>query len=207
LRTRLLSVISNPNVAFILLLIGFYGIFLESWNPGTFVPGVVGGISLILALIGLWALPVTYGALGLLTLGIVLMISEIFTPGIGALGIGGLVAFIAGAYFLIEGAGANIDIAVSLPLIIGMAATSAVLIFGISAAAMNMRRRAPVTGAEQIIGSSGRVVAWQDATGQVRVLGEVWQARAAHPMQVGDTIRVVWREGLTLIVESPETEI
>ena len=202
LRTRLLSVISNPNVAFLLLMIGFYGIILEFWNPGSFVPGVVGGISLILALIGLSALPVNYGALGLLVLGIALMIGEAFTPGIGVLGIGGLAGFIAGAYFLIEGAGADIDIAVSLPLIIGMAATTALLISGVIAAAMEARRRVPVTGAEQMIGSIGQVVAWQDATGQIRVLGEVWNARAARPMQTGDTVRVVGRDGLTLIVDS-----
>lgn len=194
--------ISNPNVAFLLLMIGFYGIILEFWNPGSFVPAVVGGISLILALIGLSALPVNYGALGLLVLGIALMIGEAFTPGIGVLGIGGIAAFIAGAYFLIEGAGADIDIAVSLPLIIGMAATTALLIFGVGVAAIRARRRAPVTGAEQIIGSVGRVIAWQDAAGQVRVLGEVWDARAARPMQAGDTVRVVGREGLTLTVET-----
>jgi membrane-bound serine protease (ClpP class) len=202
LRTQLLSVISNPNVAFLLLMIGFYGMILEFWSPGSFIPGVVGGISLILALIGLSALPVNYGALGLLVLGIALMMGEVFTPGIGALGIGGLAAFIAGAYFLIEGAGADIDIAVSLPLIIGMAATTALLIFGVIAAAMKARRRAPVTGAEQIIGSVGQVIAWQDATGQIRVLGEVWNARAARPVQAGDTVRVVGRDGLTLIVDT-----
>lgn len=202
LRTQLLSVISNPNVAFLLLMIGFYGIILEFWNPGSFVPGVVGGISLILALTGLSALPVNYGSLGLLVLGIALMIGEAFTPGIGVLGIGGLAAFVAGAYFLIEGAGADIDIAVSLPLIIGMAATTALLIFGVIAAAMNARRRVPVTGAEQIIGSIGQVIAWQDTAGQIRVLGEVWNARAARPMQTGDTVRVVGRDGLTLIVDS-----
>lgn len=202
LRTQLLSVISNPNVAFLLLMIGFYGIILEFWNPGSFVPAVVGGISLILALIGLSALPVNYGALGLLVLGIALMIGEVFTPGIGVLGIGGLAAFIAGAYFLIEGAGADIDIAISLPLIIGMAATTALLIFGVIAAAMKARRRPALTGAEQIIGSTGQVIAWQGTAGQVRVLGEVWNARATNPIQPGNTIRVIGREGLTLIVET-----
>lgn len=202
LRTQLLSVISNPNVAFLLLMIGFYGIILEFWNPGAFVPAVVGGISLILALTGLSALPVNYGALGLLVLGIALMIGEAFTPGIGVLGIGGIAAFVAGAYFLIEGAGADIDIAVSLPLIIGMAVTTALLIFGVGVAAIKARGRVPVTGAEQIIGSIGQVIAWRDAAGQVRVLGEVWNARAARPMQAGETVRVVGREGLTLIVET-----
>jgi membrane-bound serine protease (ClpP class) len=202
LRTRLLSVISNPNVAFLLMMIGFYGLILEFWNPGTFVAGVVGGISLILGLIGLSALPVNYGALGLLVLGIGLMIGEVFTPGIGVLGIGGVATFIAGAYFLIEGAGADIDIAVSLPLIIGTAATTALLIFGVIAAAMQSRRRPALTGAEQIIGSTGEVIEWQDTTGRVLVLSEIWNARAARPMQAGDKVRVVGREGLTLVVET-----
>lgn len=202
LRTRLLSVISIPNVAFLLLMIGFYGIILEFWTPGSFVPGVVGGVSLIVALVGLSALPVNYGALGLLVLGIALMIGEVFTAGIGVLGIGGVAAFITGAYFLIEGTGADIDISVSLPLIIGMAATTAFLIFGVIAAAMRSRRLTPVTEAEQIIGSIGQVIAWQDSTGQVRVLGEVWNARASQPIQAGSTVRVVGREGLTLIVET-----
>lgn len=201
LRTLLLSVISNPNVAFLLMMIGFYGVILEFWNPGTFVPGVVGGISLILAMIGLAALPVNYGALGLLVLGIALMIGEVFTPGIGVLGIGGLAAFIAGAYFLFEGAGADIEIAISLPLIIGMATATALVIFGVIAAAMKARRRPPLTGAEQIIGSIGQVIAWQDGAGQVRVLGEVWNARASNPIQPGNTVRVIGREGLTLIVD------
>jgi membrane-bound serine protease (ClpP class) len=202
LRTQLLSVISNPNVAFLLLMIGFYGIILEFWSPGALVPAVVGSISLILALTGLSALPVNYGALGLLLLGIALMIGEAFAPGIGVLGIGGVAAFVAGAYFLIEGAGSDIDIAVSLPLIIGMAATTALLIFGIGMAAMKARRRVPVTGAEQIVGSVGQVIEWQGAAGQVRVLSEVWNARAARPLQAGDIVRVVGRDGLTLIVET-----
>jgi membrane-bound serine protease (ClpP class) len=202
LRTRLLSIISNPNVAFLLLMIGFYGIVLEFWNPGTLVAGVVGGISLILALIGLSALPVNFGALGLLVLGMALMIGEAFTPGIGALGIGGLAAFIVGGYFLIEAAGADIDIAVSLPLILSMAATTAVLSFGVVAAAVKARHRVPVTGAEQIIGSTGQVISWHGERGQVRVLGEVWSARAVRPMQAGDSVHVVGREGLTLIIET-----
>ncbi len=202
LRTQMLSIISNPNVAFLLMMIGFYGIILEFWNPGTFVAGVVGGISLILGLIGLSALPVNYGSLGLMVLGIALMIGEVFTPGIGVLGIGGLAAFIAGAYFLIEGAGADIDIAISLPLIIGMAATTALLIFGVVAAALKSRRGPALTGAEQIIGSTGEVIEWQDTTGLVRVLSEIWNARSTDPMQVGDVIRVVGREGLTLVVEN-----
>lgn len=202
MRTRLLAVISNPNIAFLLLMIGVYGLFLEFWNPGTFVAGVVGGISLILALIALSALPVNYGALGLLVLGIGLMIGEALTPGIGVLGIGGVLAFLVGAYFLFEGAGSDIEIAVSLPLILGATITTAALIFGVVAAALQARRRPPAAGAEQMIGVKARVLDWEGENGHVRVEGEIWAARSKQPFQAGATVRVVGREGLTLIVEA-----
>ena len=202
LRTRLLSAISNPNVAFILLMIGFYGLILEFWNPGTFVPGVVGGISLIVALIALTALPVNYGALGLIVLGVALMIGEVFTPGIGALGIGGLAAFVVGSYFLFENTGTDIEVAVSLPVIAGMTLTTAALIFGVIGAAMQSRRRPSMTGAEQVIGAQARVIDWEGESGNVRFNGEVWSARSTRPLQAGATVRVVGRDGLTLVVES-----
>lgn len=200
-RTQLLAVISDPNVAFILLMIGVYGILLEFWNPGTFLPGTIGAISLILALTALTVLPVHYGALGLLILGIALMIAEVVTPGSLVLGIGGIVAFITGAVFLFEGPGADISYAISLPLIIGFAAVTAALIFGLVAAILRARRRPPATGGEQLIGSIGQVVDWLGPQGSVRVQGEIWEARSQWPLKRGDGVRVVGRERLTLIVE------
>jgi membrane-bound serine protease (ClpP class) len=201
LRTKMLGVISDPNVAFILLMIGFYGLILEFWHPGTLVAGVIGSISLILALVALTALPVNFGALGLLVLGLALLVGEAFTPGVGVLGIGGLAAFVAGAYFLFEGAGSDIEIAVSLPLIVGMAVVSALLIFGVSAAALNARRRPAATGAERLLGAEAYVVDWEGTRGHVRLFGEVWSARAARAKTPGGLVRVAGREGLTLIVE------
>jgi membrane-bound serine protease (ClpP class) len=200
-RTRLLSIISDPNIAFILLLIGFYGVILEFWNPGAVAPGVIGAICLILALVALSTLPVHYGALALLVLGMALMIAEAFTPGIGVLGIGGVIAFITGAYFLFEGAEADFTVRVSLPVILGSTATTAVLIFGIVGAAMRARRRPPTTGAEEMIGASATVVDWDGARGSVRVHGEIWSARADRSLSPQSAVRVVGREGMTLIVE------
>ncbi len=200
-RTRILAVIADPNVAFILLLIGIYGILFEFWNPGVFFPGVAGGIALILAMIALSTLPVQYGALGLLLLGIALMIGEVFTPGIGALGIGGLIAFVTGAFFLFEPEGSDIDIRISLPLIAGAAAASAGLTFLIVGAAIKARRRPAVSGAEQILGSRGTVIDWDGGHGHVRVLGEVWSARGESALKSGDAVRVAARDGLTLMVE------
>jgi membrane-bound serine protease (ClpP class) len=199
-RTELLAVISDPNIAFILLMIGIYGILLEFWNPGHFVSGTVGAIALILALMALTILPVHYGALGLLILGIALMIGEAMTGSI-VLGIGGVLAFIVGAVFLFEGPGADISYAVSLPLIIGLAAVTAALIFGVIAAALKARKRPTATGAEQLIGSVAQVVDWHSPEGSVRVHGEIWAARSDRTLNPGDSVRVVGRERLTLIVE------
>src|SRR5262245_16430109 len=200
-RTKALSAISDPNIAFLLMLIGFYGLILEFWNPGSFAPGVIGAISLIVGLTALTALPVNYGALGLLVLGILLMIGEAFTPGIGALGIGGLAAFIVGGLFLFEGGDTDIEFAVSRWLIFGSAIATAGMIVAIGGAAWSARKRKPATGSEQLIGMRGEVVSWNDLGGSVRVVGEIWSARSNRPLQVNDTVRVVGREGLTLIVE------
>jgi membrane-bound serine protease (ClpP class) len=201
-RTRLLAAISDPNVAFILLMIGFYGIILEFWNPGALIPGTVGAIAIILALTALSALPVHYGALGLLILGMALMIGEAFTPGVGILGAGGLVAFVVGAIFLFEGTGWDIEVSLSWPVIVGATLSTAIIVFGIAGAAAKAYRQRPVTGAEEMIGSKGEVVEWSDKSGRIHVHGETWSARADRPLQAKEKVRVVGRDGLTLIVES-----
>jgi membrane-bound serine protease (ClpP class) len=201
-RTRALAAISDPNIAFMLLLIGFYGIILEFWTPGTFVPGTIGAISLIVGLTALSTLPVHYGALGLLILGIALMIGEMFTPGVGILGVGGLTAFIVGSIYLFEGGNGGVEFAVSLPLILGAAAVTAVLIFAIVGAAMKSRARPPASGSEQLIGGRAEVLDWNGSSGSVRVQGEIWNARGHKALQPHDAVRIVGRDGLTLIVES-----
>jgi membrane-bound serine protease (ClpP class) len=200
-RTKLLGIITDPNIAFILLLVGVYGLLFEFWSPGALFPGVLGGICLLLALIAFSVLPVQYGALGLLLLGVALMLAEAFTPGIGVLGLGGLAAFLVGSFFLFEPEGSTIDFGVSIPIIISGAFTSAGLTFVIIGAAMKARLRPVVTGAEEMVGSCGQVVEWQDGRGNLRVHGEIWSARSDKELKSGDSARVVRREGLTLIVE------
>jgi membrane-bound serine protease (ClpP class) len=201
-RTKLLGVIADPNVAFILLLIGVYGLIFEFWTPGAVLPGVLGGICLLLAMIALSVLPVQYGALGLLLLGIALMIGEAFTPGVGALGIGGLVAFLIGSFFLFDAEGADFDLRVSLPVLIGAAVASAGLTFLIVGAAIKARARPAVVGADDILGARGAVLDWHGGQGHIQVRGEIWQARADRNFKDGDAVRVRRRDGLTLIVES-----
>ncbi len=200
-RTKLLGVIAEPNVAFILLLIGVYGLLFEFWSPGAVLPGVLGGICLLLALMALSVLPVQYGALGLLLLGIAMMLGEAFTPGGFVLGVGGVVAFLVGSFFLFDPQGSTIDFGVSIPVIIGAAIASAGVIFTVIGAAMTARRRPATTGAEEMIDSRGKVVDWQTDRGSIRVHGEVWSARSDKELKSGDSVRVVRREGLTLIVE------
>ncbi|MFN3659363.1 MAG: NfeD family protein [Pseudolabrys sp.] len=199
-RTRLLGVISDPNVAFILLLVGIYGILFEFWNPGGLVAGVIGAVCLLLGLTALATLPVQYGALGLVVLGIGLIVAEAFAPGFGILGIGGVIAFIAGSLFLFDPAGADIDISVSLPLIIASAVTTGALALFVLSAAVKARRRPATTGAEQMIGSVGEVVEWDSLKGRIRVHGEIWAARAEQSFAPGDAVRIVQREELTLLV-------
>lgn len=201
LRLRVLQAIADPNIAFILLLLGVYGILFEFWNPGTFVPGIVGGIALFLALAALSVLPVQMAGVALLVLGIALMVAEAFTPGIGILGLGGLVAFAAGAFFLFDPAAADFDLRVAWPVVIAATGVSALLLVGVLGAAMGARRRPVASGAEAMLGAEGEVVAWHGREGRVRVQGELWAARAAHPLRPGTPVRVKERKGLVLGVE------
>lgn len=198
---QVLQVIADPNVAFILLLIGIYGILFELLNPGAIFPGVIGGISLVLALTALTVLPTNFGGVALLLLGMALLAGEAFTPGFGIMGIGGIVAFILGGLFLFDPDQVDIDFSVSTPLIIGAAIASAGILAGVLGVAVRSRQREVRTGAEQLIGSSGEVVQWSGQTGRVRVHGETWGARSGSVLLEGDPVVVTDREGLTLIVK------
>ena len=203
-RAALLGVIANPDVAFILLLVGIYALLLEFAYPGAIVPAILGIVCLALAALALSALPVQYGALALLLSGLALMMGEAFTPGFGIAGIAGLVAFVAGSHYLFASDAAGLEMRVSLPLIIGAAAASAALIFLVAGAALKARQRPPATGAEEMLAASGVVIDWDGGRGNIRIHGEVWAATADASLKPGDAVRVARRDGLTLIVE-PQT--
>jgi membrane-bound serine protease (ClpP class) len=198
---RLLEVIGNPDAAFVLLLVGVYALLLEFAHPGTFLPGIVGVVCLVLAAVALSALPVQYGALALLVAGIALMTAEAFTPGFGLLGLLGFMAFVVGGYFLFDAPAGQIEMRVSMPLLAGSAVASAGLIFFVVGAAIKARKRPTATGAEQMLTEHGTVIDWSGDTGNIRIHGEVWAARAARPVAPGDTVRVTSRDGLVLVVE------
>jgi membrane-bound serine protease (ClpP class) len=155
-RSRFLAVITDPNVALILLMIGMYGLFFEFANPGFVLPGVAGAISLLLGLFALQLLPVNYVGLGLIFLGLAFLIAEAFLPTFGALGFGGIVAFAIGALMLID-----TDVpgyGIPLPMIAAVVVFSVLFIFGVSSLVLRSRRRPVVTGAEAMIGSVGVVL-------------------------------------------------
>ena len=201
-RTRLLAVITNPNIAFILMLVGIYGIIFEFMNPGTIVSGVIGAICLVVGLFALNLLPVNYAGIGLIGLGIALLTAEAFTPTHGVLGVSGTIAFALGAIFLFEG-----DIpgfTLSPAVIVAATALGAALALLAGSAAVRSHGRPVVTGNATLIGQSGEVLSWSAAHGEVHVHGEHWRAHAAGPLAPGQRVRVIRREGLTLVVE-PET--
>jgi membrane-bound serine protease (ClpP class) len=203
-RNRLLSAIANPSVALILMMIGIYGLFFEFANPGFVLPGVVGAICLLLGLFALQMLPVNYVGLGLILLGLAFMVAEAFLPSFGALGVGGIVAFVIGAVLLID-----TDVpgfGVPYALIAALAIVTAAFVFLVSGAALKARRRPVVSGAEELIGSTG--VALDDLAdeGWARVHGEQWRVRSTRPVKRGEPVRVTAREGLVLTV-APADEI
>jgi membrane-bound serine protease (ClpP class) len=199
-RTRLLAVITNPTVAYLLILVGIYALIFEFMNPGLILPGVVGGIALLLALYALHLLPVNYAGLALMLLGIAFMAAEAFLPSFGALGIGGVVAFVLGSLLLIEDTelpGFDIPYA----LIGGVAAASAGFLVFVLGMLARSRRRAVVTGREEMIGALGEALGDFEADGWARVHGEQWKVRASRPVRRGQKLRVTGMEGLVLSVE------
>lgn len=203
-RSRLLSVITDPNIAYILLLVGIYGLIFEFSNPGAIIPGVVGGISLLLALFALQVLPINYAGLGLILLGIALMVGEVFAPSFGALGIGGVIAFVIGSIILIdtEAPGFGIDIA----LIAAFAVASFLLFMFVLGMVIRAREQPVVSGREEMVGSRAEVLEDFSGEGRVRAHGELWRATSEVPLHRGDRVRVVGIEGLCLKVAPMEPE-
>ncbi|WP_104034507.1 NfeD family protein [Vibrio jasicida] len=196
-RAEMLAVITNPNVAYILMLIGIYGLLLEFYNPGIGLPGVLGGICLLLAMYALQMMPVNYVGLGLLLLGIALMIAEAFNP---SFGLGGVVAFVLGSIFLMDSDIPGFQIA--LPLIIGIAVFSAGLIVITVGLLLKIRSKKATTGLETYPGKLAVVSDdFVDGTGLVQLDGALWQAKADAQLKQGDHVTVVTIKGLTLTVK------
>jgi membrane-bound serine protease (ClpP class) len=196
-RTRILTVITDPNIAYILMLLGIYGLIYELANPGFILPGIVGTICLLLALYTFHILPINYAGLALIILGLTFLVAEAFVPSFGALGIGGIIAFVAGSIILLD----EETMRISLVLIGSTALVSAVFILWLMTRLYAMRRKKILTGADEMIGIIGEAMEDFAAEGRVWVHGESWQARSSGPVKKGQKIQVTAKDGLLLKIK------
>jgi membrane-bound serine protease (ClpP class) len=200
-RTRVLGVIANPTVAYLLILVGIYALIFEFMNPGIVLPGVVGAIALLVALYALHLLPVNYAGLALMLLGIAFMAAEAFLPSFGALGVGGLVAFVLGSILLIDDDTALPGFDIPLALIAGVAAASAAFLIFVLGMLARSRKRAVVSGREHMIGATAEALLDFEGEGWARVQGEQWKVRTSRPVRRGQKLTVTGMQGLVLSVE------
>ena len=202
-RERFLATITDPNIAYILMLIGIYGVLFElAAAPGTVLPGVAGAICLLVGLYALHLLPISYAGAGLVALGVALMVGEAFAPSV-VLGTGGITAFVIGSLLMFDTGTPGFSL--SWPVVAVATAATAVLLLVVLAAAVRAHRLRVVTGEGALLGSPGEVLTWDGQEGHVRVHGERWRARAAGPLAPGQRVRVVARDRLVLAVE-PEAD-
>lgn len=198
-RIRLLNVIANPEIVLILGLIGLYGLMYEGWNPGAIVPGVVGAICLLLAAYALQVIPVNYAGLALIMVGVALMVAEAFAPSFGALGIGGVAAFVFGAIIMFD-----TDIpgfGISLAFVISIAIVFAALVIWLVGYLLKLRRRGAVSGRGSIVGGVATVLEDFTDSGKVWLEGEAWQAHSAVPLKKDQQVIVRTLDGLIVGVE------
>ncbi len=202
-RLQILAVLTNPTVAYLLMLIGIYGLLLEGYSPGAILPGVLGGICLLLALYAFQVLPVNYAGLALIFLGIALIVAEAFAPSFGVLGLGGVVAFVIGSLLLMDS-----DVpgyGVSLSLIAAIATVAALLMLAMGFLLMKSRRSRVVSGQQGLLLETALALEDFSGEGHVAVHGESWQARSRSPVQRGQRLRIARVDGLTLDVEALPT--
>jgi membrane-bound serine protease (ClpP class) len=202
-RTRLLMVITDPSVAVILMMIGIYGLIFEFMNPGFVLPGVAGGICLLVALYAFQLLPINYAGVALILLGVAFIVAEAFMPSFGALGIGGLAALAIGMVVLIDPDTAP-GLEIPLSFIASFTAMMGLALFATAFLALKARRQPVVSGREDLAGADALVLGDFDNEGWARVKGETWRVRSAVPLKEGEHVRVSAVSGLTLTVEKTQ---
>ncbi|MEA3419019.1 MAG: nodulation protein NfeD [Campylobacterota bacterium] len=197
-KTRLLSIITNPNIAYMLLLIAIYGIFFELMNPGGIFPGVIGVISGLIALYALNMIPFNYAGLLLIIVGLAFMVAEVFVSGFGILGIGGAIAFAFGSLLLFDAQ--TLGSGVSIPLIIAFSLVSLGFFIFVMQFILRSKSAKVVSGVEEMIGSTAEVLEITNKGYYVRCHGEIWYAESKTPLKAGQNVRVESLSGLTLYV-------
>ncbi|MCH8308500.1 MAG: nodulation protein NfeD [Proteobacteria bacterium] len=198
-RIKVLSAIASPEVALLLLMIGIYGLLFEGYNPGAVVPAVAGVICLLLAAYALQVLPVNYAGLALIIVGIVLIVAEAVVPSFGALGIGGIAAFIFGAIMMFDSGVPGFGI--SLAFVVGLALSAGLFLLWLVSYLVRLRRRGAVSGRASIIGGTGTAMQSFTGKGKVWLEGEAWAAVSKVPVEQGQEVIVRAMDGLTLEVE------
>ena len=199
-RYKLLDVISDPNIAYILLLIGMWGIFFELLNPGSILPGVVGGISLILAFYALHTLPVNYAGVLLILLALILFIAEVKIPSYGLLTVGGILSLVLGSIMLFKGSMPFFQ--VSWKVIAFATIVTALFFIFVVGLGIRAQLRKPVTGNEGLIGEIGKAVEdFIKGSGRVSVHGEIWEATSADKIKEGDVVTVLSVKNLKITVK------
>lgn len=198
-RTQLLATLTDPNVAYLLMLVGIYGLIFEGYNPGAVLPGVVGAICLLLALFAFQVLSVNYAGLALIALGVLLLVAEAFVPSFGTLGLGGIVAFVIGSVILLDTDLPGFSIS---PWMIGTIAlvASCVLLAALTIF-VRSRNRPVATGRESMVGELAEALEDFDHAGTVFLRGERWNAVTRRPVRKGQVVRVTRITGLQLDVE------
>ena len=197
-RTRVLGVITNPSVAYLMILVGIYALIFEFSNPGLILPGVVGAICVLTAMYAFQLLPVNYAGLALLLLGIAFMVAEVWVTSHGALAVGGLAAFVIGSVMLIETEVPQFELPYAL--IGGVTAASAAFVFLVVGMLVRARRRPVVSGREELIGAPGEALEDIHGEGWARVHGERWRVRTSALLKRGQALRVAAIDGLVLEV-------
>ena len=198
-RQQILSAIAHPQIAAMLLMLGMLGLVVEFWNPGAIAPGVAGGICLLIAFFAFQIVPVNTAGVLLIVLGLALLMLEVKVPSFGVLGVGGIIALIAGGVMITNEVP---GLAVNYSGVLTTAVVAAAVVLLLGRLALRAQRQPAATGAEAMVGESGHALTaiGPDAQGQVTVHGEIWRATSDELMQAGDRVRVTAVNGLTLTV-------
>ena len=201
LKEKVIDILSNPNIAYILMMVGMVGLYIELSHPGAVFPGVIGAISLILSFICFQALPINYGGLALLLLGLALLVAELFVPSFGVLGLGGIVSLILGSIFLIDPSAS--DLTISLNVILPTVLTLGGIMFVIAVFVVKALRRKTEVGSEALIGKDGQVVVAfnEKGEGKVFVEGDYWNAIGSESLKKDEKIIVTDVKGMVLIIK------
>jgi membrane-bound serine protease (ClpP class) len=203
-RERILITISDPNIAYLLMLVGLAGLYFEFSHPGAIFPGVVGGISLILAFLALQTLPVNYAGVLLIILAVILFIAEIKVVSHGVLTIGGIISLILGSLILYESP--DPALRVSFSVMIPALTVISLFFIGVITLALKAQLRKPVTGGEGMIGKRGIAVTAVHREGKVLIDGEYWNATSDQTIDDGKSIKVLGLKGLSLVIEEVENQ-